>query len=86
MQGKPCEGCLSLEGKPTFKGHHSGLQGMWVKKLGRALRPMPGMPLKGLLPAALPGPQPAPCTPPGMSLSATVCSNAFVACAQALYQ
>ncbi len=63
----------------ALRGHQSGLQGMWVKKLGRALRPKPEIAPKGLL-TALSGPHLPPLTPPGISLSATFCSNAFVAC------
>lgn len=70
---------------PTFKGHQSGLQGVCVKKLGRAFRLKPGRAPKGLLPL-LGGPQPESVTPEEMSLSATLWSSVFVACIQSHLQ
>ena len=72
LKGSVLECALCQRALPTLRGHQSGLEGMWVKKLGLALRPKLVIPPKGLWAAALLGPQPAPLTPLGMSLSATV--------------
>lgn len=62
----------------TFRGHQSGLQGVCVKKLGRAFRLKPERAPKGLLPLFW-GPQPESVTPVDVSLSATLWSSILVA-------